>query len=96
MFLQKIFNFVLSFQNKFLKYGYLVIFYMYLRYCKTISRSCTLNLYKGRDFENRPQFPKRKNHNSKVSDRNELNFEVYVFIIGGICVLKINNLADKL
>ena len=32
----------------------------------------------------------------KESDRHERNFEVCVFIIGGICVLKINNLADKL
>ena len=32
----------------------------------------------------------------KVSDRHERTFEVCVFIIGGICVLKINNLADKL
>ena len=31
-----------------------------------------------------------------VSDRNERNFKACVFIIGGICVLKINNLADKL
>ena len=48
------------------------------------------------DFENRPFFQKEKNHNKKISDRNERNFEVCVFIIGGICVLKINNLADKL
>ena len=32
----------------------------------------------------------------KVSDRNERNFEVCVFIIGGICLLKINNVAVKL
>ena len=32
----------------------------------------------------------------KVSDRHERSFEVCIFIIGGICVLKINNLADKL
>ena len=32
----------------------------------------------------------------KVLDRHERNFEVCVFIIGGICVLNINNLADKL
>ena len=32
----------------------------------------------------------------KVSDRNERNLEVCVVNIGGISVLKINNLADKL
>ena len=32
----------------------------------------------------------------KISDRHERNFEVCVVIIGGICVLNINNLADKL
>ena len=32
----------------------------------------------------------------KVSDTHERSFEVCVFIIGGICVLKISNLADKL
>ena len=31
-----------------------------------------------------------------ISERHEQNFEVYVVIIGGICVSKINNLADKL
>ena len=60
------------------------------------SRSYTLNLTEEIDFENRP-FSKKENiviH--KVSDRHERNFEVFVFIIGGICVLKINTLADKL
>ena len=32
----------------------------------------------------------------KVTHTHERNFEVCVVIIGGICVLKINNLADKL
>ena len=32
----------------------------------------------------------------KVSDRYVRNFEVCVFVMGGISVLKINNLADKL
>ena len=42
-------------------------------------------------------FPKKKKIIiQKVSDRHEQNFEVCVFIIGGICVLKINNLADTL
>ena len=72
---------------------------MYLRYCKKISRSYTLNLSEVIDFENRPFFKKEKKIIiQKVSDRHERNFEVQVcvVIIGGICVLKINNLADKL
>ena len=67
---------------------------MYLRYCKKNSRSYTLNFSEEIDFENRP-FCKKKIIIQKVSDRNEQNFEVCVFIRGGICVLKINNLADK-
>ena len=69
---------------------------MYLRYCKKISRTYTLNLSEEIDFENRPFFKKEKIIIQKVSDRRDRNFEVCVFIIGGICVLKINNLADKL
>ena len=69
---------------------------MYIRYCKKNSRSCTLNLSEEIDFENRPFSKKKKMIIQKVSDRNERNFEACVFIIGGICVLKINNLADKL
>ena len=67
---------------------------MYLRYCKNNSRSYTLNLYE--EIENIPFFKKEKIIIQKVSDRHERNFEVRVFIIGGRCVLKINNLADKL
>ena len=70
---------------------------MYLRYCKNNSRSYSLNLSEEIDFQNRPFSKKRKEYIiQKVSDRHERNFEVCVFIIGGICVLKINNLADKL
>ena len=69
---------------------------MYLRYCKKISRSYTLNLSEETDFENRPFLKKEKIIIQKASDRNERNFEVCVFVIGGVCVLKINNLADKL
>ena len=71
---------------------------MYLRYCKKKKcRSYTLNLSEERDFENRPFFKKEKKIIiQKVSDKHERNFEVCVFIIGGMCVLKINNLADKL
>ena len=45
-----------------------------------------------------PFSKKKKMIIQKVSDRHERNFEVCVFIIGGIglCVLKINNRADKL
>ena len=43
-----------------------------------------------------PFSKKKKDVIRKVSDRHERNFEVCVFIIGGIRVLKINNLADKL
>ena len=60
---------------------------MYLRYCK--------NLCEEIDFENSPFSKKKKIIIQKVSDRHERNFEVCVFIIGGICVLKINNLPDK-
>ena len=69
---------------------------MYLRYCKRHSKSYTLNLSEEIDFENRPFFKKEIIIIQKVSDRDERNFEVCAFIIGGICVLKINNLADKL
>ena len=70
---------------------------MYPSYCKKNSRSYTLNLFKEIDFQNRPFFSKlKKNHNSKVSEIHERNFRVCVVIIGGICVPKINNLADKL
>ena len=48
------------------------------------------------DFENRPFLKKEKIIIQKVSDRHERNFEVCVFIIGGIFVSKMNNLADKL
>ena len=61
---------------------------MYLRYCKQISRTYTLNLSEEIDFENRPFFQK-KIIIQEVSDRHERNFEVCVFIIGGMCVLKI-------
>ena len=43
-----------------------------------------------------PFSKKKKIIIQKVSDRHERNFDVCVFIIGGICVLNINNLADKL
>ena len=43
-----------------------------------------------------PFSKKKKFIIQKVSDKNERNFEVYVVIIGGICVLKISNLVDKL
>ena len=59
--------------------------------------SYTLNLSKEIDFENRPFFKKEKKIIiEKVSERHERNFEVCVLIIGGMSVLKINNLADKL
>ena len=43
-------------------------------------------------------FPKKEKKIiiQKVSGRHERNFEACVFIIGGICVLKFNNPADKL
>ena len=64
---------------------------------KKISRSCTLNSFQEIDFENRPFLQKEKKIIfQKISDRHERNFEVSVVIIGGICVSKINNLADKL
>ena len=69
---------------------------MYLRYCKKISRSYTLNLSEDIDFENRPFFQKEKIIIQKVSDSHEWNFEVCVVFTGGIYVSKINNLADKL
>ena len=58
---------------------------------KNISRSYTLNLFEEIDFENRPFFQKEKK--IIIQTISEQNFEVYV---GGICVSKINNLADKL
>ena len=70
---------------------------MYLRYCKKNSRPYTLNLSEEIDFVYWPFFKKEKKITiQKVSDRHERNFEVCVFIIGRMCVLKINNLADKL
>ena len=48
------------------------------------------------DFENRPFVKKEKIIIEKVSDRHVRNFEICVFIIGGICVLTVNNLGDKL
>ena len=63
---------------------------MYLGYYKKNSRSYTLNLSEEIDFENRPFLKKEKIIIQKVSDRHERNFEVCVFIIGEICVLKIN------
>ena len=69
---------------------------MYLRYCEKNSRSYTLNLSTEIDFENRPFSKKEKIIIQKVSDGHVRNFEVCVFITGGICVLKLNNLADKL
>ena len=42
-------------------------------------------------------FPKKKKIIiEKISDRHERNFEICVVILGGICVSKIKNLADKL
>ena len=67
---------------------------MYLRYCKKISRSYTLNLSEEIDFENRPFFQKEKIIIQKYqTDMNEIL--KCVVIIGGICVSEINNLADK-
>ena len=43
-----------------------------------------------------PFSKKKKIIFKKVSDRHKRNFEICVFITGGICVLKINNIADKL
>ena len=43
-----------------------------------------------------PFSKKKKFIIQNVSERNERNFQVCVVIIGGINVLKINNLADKL
>ena len=69
---------------------------MYLRYCRKNSRSYTLNLTEEIDLKIGP-FPKKKKIIiQKVSDRQEQNCEVCVFIIGRVCVLKINNLADEL
>ena len=43
-----------------------------------------------------PFSKKKKIIIKKISDRHERNFEVCVVITGGMCVSKINNLADKL
>ena len=62
---------------------------MYLRYSKKNSRLYTLNFPEEIDFENRLFFKKEKIIIKKVSDWHERNFEVCVFIIEGICVLKL-------
>ena len=67
-----------------------------MRYCKKILDH-TLKICPRRYILKIGPFSKKKKFIiQKISDRNERNFQACVVIIGGICVLKIKNLADKL